>query len=146
MLPDSWDTSKLCYAIHSNFYHLSYIFQKHFALTPSGNNMTAVTSADVSDCFCVLQPTGRSGVPAFPPGRPAQRGQQGHRQAERHRGGLRPPAVSHLTDRVCTCTGTWGNCLCGTGNAGELFLDVFYWKGDILPVNNQQEGAELDTC
>uniref|UniRef100_A0AAQ4QQ49 Ubiquitin carboxyl-terminal hydrolase 2 n=1 Tax=Gasterosteus aculeatus aculeatus TaxID=481459 RepID=A0AAQ4QQ49_GASAC len=35
-----------------------------------------------------LQPTGRSGVPALPAGRTAQRGQPGQRQAEGRRGGL----------------------------------------------------------
>ncbi|CAF88207.1 unnamed protein product, partial [Tetraodon nigroviridis] len=41
-----------------------------------------------------LQPTGRSGVPALPPGRAAQRGQQGDGQAQRQRRGLGPPPVS----------------------------------------------------
>lgn len=36
----------------------------------------------------VLQPTGCSGVPALPAGRPAQRSQQGHCEAEGHHGGL----------------------------------------------------------
>lgn len=61
-----------------------------------------------SNCFHVSQPTGCSGVPALPPGWPAQRGQQGHCEAERHCGGLRPPTVSYQsgTQSVFTCTDT----------------------------------------
>lgn len=49
----------------------------------------------MTSCTCASQSTGRPGVPAFSPGRSAQWGQQGHCQAERHRGRLWSPTVSN---------------------------------------------------
>lgn len=100
MLPDLWDTSKFCN--HFLFYFLFFLWPDFDFRSPN--------------CFGVSQPTGCSGVPALPPGRPAQRGQQGHCEAERHCGGLRPPAVSNQTDtRACVPALTHTNTVLKSG-------------------------------
>lgn len=86
-------------------------------------------------CVCALQPTGRSGVSAFPPGRSAQRGQQGHRQAKRHCGGLRPPAVSNQHDRWCVHIPVLTPFYTGLQSGSEDLLYLKRQNADIIQLN-----------